>query len=192
MQYDIEADWFLTRTCNFRCSYCFFPPQIMKSKVRLYGNPAQWQEGFNATSKTWLLHITGGEPSLYPDFVELCEKLTEKHYLSINTNLTSPCLVEFTKRIDPERVHFINAAIHFEERQKRGLWRTFFDRVHELLEAKFNVLFSLVMTPQVIQNFPGISDFLEAEGIVAIPKIIRGFHEGKCYPSSYSLMFRTK
>jgi MoaA/NifB/PqqE/SkfB family radical SAM enzyme len=68
-------------------------------------------EGFAATAKRWLLHITGGEPSIYPGFVELCDKLTRLHYLSINSNLSHRCMDTFAERINPERVRFINAAL---------------------------------------------------------------------------------
>lgn len=186
MKYDVEADWLLLKTCNFRCSYCFYLPEFLNSKLKVYGSPLQWQEGFNATNKTWLIHITGGEPSLYPDFVELCEKLTQQHYLSINTNLTHRCISDFVQRINPERIHFINAALHFEERQKRKLWKIFIERVHELQKANFKVLLSLVMTPQMVHKFPKISESLTAQGLFPIPKIIRGTYQGKSYPSSYS------
>jgi len=187
MKYDVEADWLLLKTCNFRCSYCFFAADFSSSKINIYGSPNQWKEGFEATGKTWLLHITGGEPSLYPGFVELCHQLTQKHYLSINSNLTHHCVKDFAQRINPERVHFINASIHFEERLKRGLLNVFIQRVQELRNANFNLLLSLVMTPYVVSNFSEIVRQFEVHGLLPIPKVIRGLHEGKHYPESYSV-----
>ena len=152
----------------------------------MYGTPVKWKEGFDATDKTWLVHITGGEPSIYPGFVELCEQLTQKHYLAINSNLTHHCIKDFIERINPERIHFINAALHIEERQKRGLFNLFIERVYELKEAKFNVLLSQLMTPYVVSNYHEITEQLGAHGLFAIPKVIRGTHGGKHYPASYS------
>lgn len=177
----------LLQTCNFRCSYCFYPPESLGAKIKTYGTPRQWVEGFKATGKTWLLHITGGEPSIYPGFVALCEQLTQDHYLSINSNLSHPCIKAFAQRINPERIHFINAAIHCEEREKRGMWDVFIERVHALQDAKFNLLLSLIMTPHVLNNFAKISEYLESHGLFAVPKVIRATHEGKHYPTSYSL-----
>ena len=186
MHYDIEADWLLLSTCNFRCSYCFSPTSASGAKIKTYGTPAHWKDVFGATGKTWLLHITGGEPSIYPDFVELCDQLSQDHYLSINSNLTHPSIKAFARRINPERIHFINAAIHYEMRKKRGAFKAFIEHVQELQDAKFNVLLSLVMTHYVVRNFPQMYQELEAYGLHAIPKVIRGINEGKSFPESYS------
>jgi len=187
MEYHVEADWLLLRTCNFRCSYCFFSATCLGGKIRRYGTPIQWEKGFRATVKTWLLHITGGEPSVYPGFVELCDQLTQNHYLSINSNLSHDCIKAFVQRISPERIHFINASIHLEERQKRKSLNFFIERVHELQDAKFNVFLSLIVTPFVVSNLPKVFEQLETEGLFAIPKILRGTYEGKDYPKSYSI-----
>ncbi|MFZ0929099.1 MAG: radical SAM protein [Syntrophobacteraceae bacterium] len=186
MKYDVEADWILLYTCNFRCPYCFFPAPTLSDKIKMYGTAAQWREGFQATGRTWLLHITGGEPTLYPEFVDLCDELTQNNYLSINSNLSHHCIKIFVQRINPERVHFINAAIHLEEREKHYSLNIFIERVHELRDAKFNVLTSLVMTPHVVNNISTIYGQLEANGLFAIPKVIRGTYAGNHYPTSYS------
>lgn len=186
MHYDIEAAWSLLSACNFRCSYCFSSASDLSSKINVYGTPADWKEVFKIIGKTWLLHITGGEPGLYPDFVELCDQLSQDHYLSITSNLTHPSIKEFAQRINPEKIHFINAAIHYEMRKERGLFNTFIENVHQLQDAKFNIFLSLVMTPYVLSNFPQIYQELEANGLYAIPKVIRGMNEGKRFPESYS------
>ena len=77
MKYDIEADWHLLDTCNYSCSYCFFGPEVLKSKLRKYAAPSDWQSAFDVTGNIWLLHMTGGEPSIYSDFAELCEAKSE-------------------------------------------------------------------------------------------------------------------
>src|SRR5438105_14108549 len=87
MKYDVEADFFPLTTCNFRCSYCFLARASLGAKIKRYGTNEQWELGFNATGKTWLIHITGGEPCIYPGFVELCERLTRRQYLCLNSNL---------------------------------------------------------------------------------------------------------
>jgi MoaA/NifB/PqqE/SkfB family radical SAM enzyme len=187
MHYDVEADWSLLYTCNFRCSYCFHSSKVLSANINIIGTPIQWAEGFNATDKTWLLHITGGEPSLHPDFITLCEALSQDHYLSINSNLSHPCITTFAQKINPERVHFINAAIHYEWREKRGLLDVFIKNVQKLQDAKFNVLLSIILTPYVVNHFEKIARFFESYGLFIIPKLIRGINNGKYYPTSYSL-----
>jgi MoaA/NifB/PqqE/SkfB family radical SAM enzyme len=186
LRYNVEADWLLLKTCNFRCSYCFFPPITLGAKLAVHGSNSQWAEGFDATSKTWLLHITGGEPSIYPGFVELCELLTRNHYLSVNSNLSDRSIDDFAERIDPERVHFINAPVHLDERQKRSSVDVFIKRVHKLQRYRFNVLVSMIMTPEAIVTFPEDMKYFASHGLHIIPKVMRGEYQGNRYPSAYS------
>jgi len=49
--------------------------QTLASKMQTFASVDAWRAAFDATQLTcWL--ITGGEPSAYPDFVELCGALT--------------------------------------------------------------------------------------------------------------------
>ena len=186
MQYDVEADWVLLTTCNFRCAYCFVPLPDLASKLSTHGTHDQWTEGFDATNKTWLLHVTGGEPTLYPGFVDLCEKLAERHYLSLNSNLSHRCIETFAERINPERVHFINAAVHTDARPSRKSLDGFIGRAQKLQSRRFHVLVSSVMTPAIIRNFPEISAYFESHGLSLTPKVMREHFAGKIYPGAYS------
>lgn len=187
LKYDVEADWMLLTSCNFRCAYCFFSAAFLKAKLRIYGTHVQWKDGFDATGKTWLIHITGGEPTIYPGFADLCEQLSQNHYLSINSNLSHHSIEALAEKVDPERVHYINAGVHAEERQKRASLSLFIDRVNKLQKHRFNVLVSLLMTPETVYNFQGISNYFESHGLYLIPKVIRGAYEGKRYPTAYSI-----
>ena len=119
MKYDLEADWTLLGTCNYRCGYCFLSPETLGAKLRTFASPENWKRAFDATGYTWLIHMTGGEPSLYPGFVDLCAGLTERHFISVNSNLTHASIESFAKRIKPARTSFINAGLHLEERDRR-------------------------------------------------------------------------
>ncbi|MEI9864444.1 MAG: radical SAM protein [Limisphaerales bacterium] len=174
MKYDIEADWLLLKTCNFRCTYCGWGPAVLGSKLTTHATHQQWVEAFRATGKTWLLHITGGEPSLYPDFVGLCIELTREHYLSINSNLSNPSILDFAERVNPERVHYVNAAVHSDERQKKSSHDIFIKHVQKLQKHHFNVLVSTVMSPPMIKEFPELSERFAAEGVHLLPKAMRG------------------
>lgn len=186
LKYDVEADFCPLTTCDFRCAYCRLSPADRGAKVRVYGTNAQWQEGFDATGKIWLIHTTGGEPFIYPDFVDLCDRLSRRHYLSINSNLSGHRIHEFAAMINPERVHFINASVHYEERQKRRSLEAFIASVRLLQNARFAVLVSLVMTPHIVHNFSAISSSLAASGVAIVPKMLCGYFRGMLYPPAYS------
>ncbi len=186
LAYDVEADWLLLFTCNFRCPYCFFPPSMLGEKLVVHGSPAEWEAGFAATGRRWLLHVTGGEPFVYPDFVDLCRHLTRRHVLSINTNLSHPSVDDFAARVDPTRVHYVHAAVHPEQRRTRGGLAPFAARVRRLRARGFTVLVSVVMTSEAIAAFPDVDHALRAFGIVPIPKAARGTWDGRAYPDAYT------
>jgi len=187
LHYDVEADWSLLDTCNFRCTYCFRSPEVLSAKVQVHASAEKWAEGFDATGKTWLLHITGGEPSIYPAFIDLCRNLSRNHYLSINSNLSGNCIEEFAETIDPQRVHYINAALHYVEREKRKSFDLFVERANNLRRRGFHVMISVLMSPDVIRLYPEISGRLASHGLAGVPKVMRGKNwNGRKYPAAYS------
>jgi MoaA/NifB/PqqE/SkfB family radical SAM enzyme len=186
MKYDIEADFSPATTCNFRCAYCGIPDNVRTAGACVFGTVEQWSDAFDSTGKVWLIHVTGGEPFTCPSFVALCERLARSHYLSINSNLSYRSADDFADRIDPRRVHYINASVHYEQRQGCGALDAFIARAQMLREARFNVLLSLVMTPHMIDSFFDISARFERHGLSLVPKMLRGAFEGRRYPDAYS------
>jgi MoaA/NifB/PqqE/SkfB family radical SAM enzyme len=186
MNYTIEADWHMLDTCNYRCTYCFFGPETLGAKLRTFSDPKGWSSAFDATGSIWLLHMTGGEPSIYPDFVELCEQLTARHFISINSNLTHVSLADFSQRVDPSRVSFINAGLHIEERELRNGHTAFLRNADALRARDFPLLVSLVATPSALARFDAAIALLAPLGLFPIPKLFRGTAGGKTYPNAYS------
>jgi MoaA/NifB/PqqE/SkfB family radical SAM enzyme len=186
MNYTIEADWHMLDTCNYRCVYCFFGPETLGAKLRTFSDPDGWSSAFDATGAIWLLHMTGGEPSIYPDFVDLCERLTTRHFISINSNLTHASLADFSRWIDPSRVSFINAGLHLEERELRNGHNAFLRNAEALRARDFPLLVSLVATPSALGRFDEAIALLAPIGLFPIPKLFRGIANGKTYPQAYS------
>src|SRR5215211_3732418 len=117
--YDIEADWTLMTTCNFRCVYCFHSNDKLGARIRPPAPVEQLVDFFDGSGLRWHLHLTGGEPFHYPDFLELCRLLTKKHVISINSNVDSPKVLQFVETINPDDVDFINCAVHLQQRTDR-------------------------------------------------------------------------
>jgi MoaA/NifB/PqqE/SkfB family radical SAM enzyme len=186
MNYTVEADWHLLDTCNYRCAYCFFGPETLGKKLRTFSDPDGWRSAFDATGAIWLLHMTGGEPSIYPDFPELCERLTARHFISINSNLTHPSLTDFSRRVDPSRVSFVNAGLHLQERELRGDHTAFLRNADNLRARNFPLLVSLVATPSALVRFDEAIALLAPIGLFPIPKLFRGTVNGETYPHAYS------
>lgn len=183
---DIEADWTLFHTCNYACDYCYFTPEQLRSKRPQVASNEAWQRAFDATGLRWLIHLTGGEPTLLPGFADLCERLTRQHRISLNSNLSHPAILGFAAVVDPGRVWQVNASFHPAERAARRGDAPFIEHVQALREKGFAVMVSVVATPDVLADFEGVRARLVPYGIEPVPKLLRGGWRGEDYPAAYS------
>jgi len=190
--YNLLAWWKITDFCNFNCSYC---SQLYQNKPRSNFRTINIEKAlkfFDETKKTWLVYFYGGEPFLHPNFIELCQELTKKHYLSIDTNLSSRQVNDFCKKINPKKVKFITCSLHILEREKLNLTKDFIDKVKALKKAGFNVIVTQVMWPPIIERFDNILDYLNKQNIAISPFAFIGTYKNKFYPDSYTKKERKK
>lgn len=61
---------------------------LRKNKINKIDIPA-FVKMLDRTRKIFKITSTGGEPFLVPNLVEACEKITQRHYISFNTNLVT-------------------------------------------------------------------------------------------------------
>lgn len=186
MDYAIEADWKLLDGCNYRCGYCFWTPESLGRKIAGLPSADRWADAFDATGKAWLLHITGGEPSLFPDFAHLCRRLARHHYISINSNFSHRSMAEVARTVAPERISLLHAALHPEERDRKAHWPIFQTNMEAALTAGQRVILSVVATPDVIARFGEIARETEHLGLRPVPKMLRGGWHGQGYPGAYT------
>ena len=71
----------ITDICNFRCSYClpngYQKPEEEKGKKNVFLTPDEIENTARAFAEMgmWKLRLTGGEPTLRKDFIEIVERL---------------------------------------------------------------------------------------------------------------------
>jgi organic radical activating enzyme len=183
-------NWFMTRACNFRCEYCFNGNGSSKEDYfdRNKYSPQHIAQSFDRIGRKLRIFMTGGEPFLFPNFIEICGLLTRNYRIGMNTNLSTANVREFASSIDPAKVLAIQASLHIIEREKipDGL-ALFIERVKILQEKDFPVRVEYITYPPVIPRMKKDLDFLTDQGIRATNvKIFRGKFQGKSYPDSYS------
>ncbi|ADU61335.1 MAG: radical SAM protein [Pseudodesulfovibrio sp.] len=176
--------WNMTRKCNFRCEYCYFPHDNTPVTQTL---PVDRVRAFlDATGREWTVGMTGGEPFIYPGFVDICAALTEGHRIGVDTNLSVSSKVrEFARRIDPARVQDLYVALHIQERERvRGV-AAFIDNARLLIDSGFKVIVNYVVHPDLEERFKADCDFFATHGIIITPRPFRGEHGGRRYPEAY-------
>ncbi len=183
--YPYRINWEITTRCNFNCNYCI-NPDVNTGNLEPVYSPAKIRQIFDNTGKSWLIMITGGEPFVYPDFIEVCKALSQNHYLQITTNLSSSGIYRFGEEIDPSRIFTISASMHLPERLRNNRIDDFFKKLDYLQSKNFPVLVNYIAHPDVLHRMD--ADFIDFKkrGICAFALLLRGIVNGKQYPDAYS------
>lgn len=179
--YKVFFTWDLNRECNYRCSYC---AQVkMNDPVYPYPGIERLLEIWNDIYKrygTCHIHISGGEPFVYPYFMELIEQLTKIHTLEFSTNLYWD-IERFIKNISPDRAQ-LGVSYHPEFAD----FEIFFKKTKLLKENGFNVWVNYVAYPPQLETLPIYKEKVETEGIKFSILPFNGEYEGRKYPDNYT------
>jgi len=177
-------NWDIHYSCNYRCSYCFCAGkwEIIKSKNR-YPDIKElgeiWDRIFGIYGSCHI-HISGGEPFIYPNFIDLVSLLLKKHTLEFTTNLSFDVNL-FMQQIVSQGVKF-NASFHPEFEN----FAIFLKKVMLLIENNFSVDITYVAYPPYLERMKEFKDECKYRGINFGIQPFRGTFQGKPYPSSYS------
>lgn len=172
MEQMVEVNWLINDCCNFNCVYCY--PGSKKNEFIGVREVDKIVDGFKKTGLRWLIYISGGEPFLYPNFLDLCQKLTEDHIISINSNLTHNDVYRFADLINPEKVRCIHCSLHIVERERLKLLDDFIRKYKSLESRGFYIYASYVLYPNLINRFRTDYEFFKSKGIILRPKLFRG------------------
>lgn len=186
--------WVMNQRCNFTCEYCFYAKEYLAVENPKVGNysPEHIAGQFNNTGDEWYIYLNGGEPFLYPKFIDLCEKLTKRHYISINSNISTSNCLEFADRIDPEKVYSIEASLHIQERDQRNGLQKYLKYFLNFQEKGFPIQVVYVTYPDLLDRIEDDIKMLKDAGIKIVNlKVFRGYYKLKYYPQAYSKEQRT-
>ena len=178
--------WNMTRKCNFRCRYCYFPHDSGAIGPDEVLDAERVLAFLDEAGTEWTVGMTGGEPFIYPGFVDICARLTERHRIGVDTNLSvSREVKRFAERIDPARVQDLYVALHIEERERRNGVESFVENVLLLKERGFRVIVNSVVHPTLVDRFLSDREFFAARGIEIVPRPFKGTFEDRRYPAAY-------
>ncbi len=183
------ALWKVNQRCNFRCKYCFSVGTNPYREHPACGrySPRHIAQGFDRTGQSWGITMTGGEPFLYPDFVQLCQELTRNHFLSIFTNLSTANALQFAQAVDPGRVFAIYASLHITERERYGRLDQFIAYVLHFQKKGFKVRVDYVAYPPLFERLERDFKMLAARGVEHVSlQAFQGIYRSRLYPSAYN------
>ena len=188
--FDIHLIWDIIGSCNFNCDYCLSHSNDTSEKPYPI-NAVKANEVLDASGKTYDINLVGGEPTLLPNFIEFCQEITKKHYLSISTNLfKSNIFYELIDKIDPKRIRAIDASLHIEQREKKSSVETFARTFLDLQNAGFNIYTNYVAHPRLFSRIRADFKKMNDLGIELKATPYIGTWNNKHYPQSYSAQER--
>lgn len=176
--------WDIHYKCNFRCPYCWFYRNWEKmEKQNVYLSVADWMVHWKRIYDKYgqvRVEITGGEPFLYPNFIELIRSLSSLHKVKITTNMSGD-VENFARVIDPERVKLdMNFHILFSDLEP------FIKKVKILKRAGFKGGVCYLAYPPQMDKIDYLSQRFKEEGIGFALAAFWGEYQGKKYPASYT------
>ncbi len=177
--------WDITYKCNYRCSYCNFnePAGWLEPESTVYPGLDAWAGAWRKIYERYgscEIHCAGGEPFVYPDFMELIEKLSGMHTLEFSTNLHwDP--EDFIRRIMPGRAR-IGVSFHPEFVS----FEAFFEKVAKIKGAGFEVWVNYVAYPPIFKGMQEFKQRFEQIGVAMSLLPFKGKYEGRAYPEGYT------
>jgi len=180
----IKFAWDVHYRCNFRCPYCWFYKEWAKMSVRnLDLSPDEWMVHWKRIYDRYgevKVEIVGGEPFIYPDFIELVRKLSDMHLVKITTNLSGD-VERFVKQVSPERVNLdLNYHMLFMDLD------TVIKKAKILNNAGFKSGVCFLAYPPQMEYIDRLSKVFRQAGINFALAAFWGEHEGKKYPDAYT------
>ncbi len=182
----IKFTWEIGFYCNFKCNYCFYSQARWENLEKIQGPPKSpeivkdaWKDIYNKYGPAYV-YITGGEPFLYPNFVEIISRISKFHKIHVTTNL-SLSIDEFICKIFPKRGE-INATLHppFVDIKK------FISQILKLKKANFTCNNCYLAHSMQMREMLNYKKYFKKFEIDMALNIFWGKYKGKKYPQDYS------
>ena len=184
----LEIDWLIQYHCNYRCPYCFFDGNW--DEVLARDKPIAADKWISAIcslrpdpSKI-LVTLTGGEPTLYPGFIDIVSGLARRvRKVSFDTNLSQGAVFwrEFVECVEPGAPVRINASFHPTFCKDP---ETFREKLRFLESAGYRVPIHFIAHPPQIAEIDRYWEFFKGFHLQLFA--FRGEFEGRRYPESYT------
>lgn len=205
--YELQVSINLLEECNYNCAYCYVPYRCEKYKPikdRLYKIKEKFKNSllrrkkliqldndkifFNIQklNKKTFISLDGGEPFLFPKFIDLCKLLTKKYDIQIFTNLSQKSIYRFANEINPDKIFLIICSFHIAEIEKYNSINDFIEKVKYLKNKNFPTLVTSVMYPPFFKKFLYYHKLFKLYNLNLIPRIFEGVYKSKIYPQSYT------
>jgi MoaA/NifB/PqqE/SkfB family radical SAM enzyme len=111
------VSWNMNTLCNYRCSYC--TQRFLDDRKRWAKDLPAFLDTFGQlppqTGVPWEVKLSGGEPFLHPEFVDVVRALASRGlYISVVTNFSQEALIEPFIEAAGQHLRVISCSLHLE------------------------------------------------------------------------------
>lgn len=181
-----SAGVMLWHHCNLKCPYCFAaptpPPRKWSDEVA--GKIALLRK-FLARTGRWTVSLSGGEPTIYPGFSQLCQELAaDGHRVEFISNGILP----FHQVFDGPGVAAVSKVVmsyHTAHEQSGRHRDVFVDNLRYLADHGVSVSLNYVVYPGRREDLQAVKARFAELGAVVKFLPFQGELDGKSYPRQY-------
>jgi len=172
--------------CNFKCDYCYFTQAGWMNIQKMQGEPKSPDEMESAWENICRsygnakIYITGGEPFLYPGFVNILTRIIKYHVVHVTTNLSLP-VDEFIRKIPADKVE-VNSTYH-------PLYMSIDEFVRQVIKLKsagYRCGVCYLAYPAQLKEMINYKRYFKAQGIDMALTAYWGDYKDKEYPRDYN------
>jgi len=158
---------FLHNVCNYKCSYCseyhyngeYRWPDTMDAYIKLINE-------MKARNKYLYVEISGGEPTVWPQFQEFVDTISDDQvFVEFSTNASRT--LRYWKKFKAQKT-FVLLSWHHEEADDEHFYR-----VAEILQDKASVNVTLMVLPENFERAKLLYDRLKTLNVEITPKFTR-------------------
>jgi MoaA/NifB/PqqE/SkfB family radical SAM enzyme len=180
----IHFAWDIHYRCNYRCPFCWFNENWEELDKSNRNVPVDemlntWKRIHDIYGECHIL-IIGGEPTLYPNFIDLIEQIQDLHTIKVSTQLSGD-MYTFAQKINPGRV-----SLEMNYHPMETKLEPFIRKVITLKKAGFSTEVCFLAYPAQIDRIPFYQKRFEERGIDFSLKAFWGEYGGQKYPESYT------
>jgi MoaA/NifB/PqqE/SkfB family radical SAM enzyme len=178
--------WDIHWQCNYRCPYCWWQGRWDEIAIHNY------YPGREKLTEAWAriyrlygsahIDISGGEPFLYPEFMEFINQITDYHSLTINTNLSFEAKELVGKVKSGRKKIKINATFH----PLFAGFKPFVEKASFLQDNGFQIGVSYLAWPGQIKDIPAYRKRFANKDFQICLLTFWGDYQGKKYPAAYT------
>lgn len=160
--------WNINTTCNYRCSYC--TQRFLDDRRRWLRDGPAFLRGFGRLDGCWEVKISGGEPFLHPNLLEIVRGLrTLGHAVSVVTNFSASRekLRAFLETVETS-LRVFSASLHLEYVGETAEMEAFLSKamwMQEQLHAAASLNVTCVATRANLPRLKALAELFALHGL---------------------------